>query len=433
MVVVKLIKAVLIISVFFAAFFPVYINISAFARESVGIPKPQKSSIDLDRIADEYPDRREILETIRAIEEELQEDPDDYSLYEALAFLYDYIGVYQKSLEAVKKRIEYYPGDEKDFGILYGNLARQCLNLNKLDEAKPAIDKSLEYDPDNIINHKHALQYYILKGQYREAGLELKTMTEIAEKQSLDIDFYYDIYIYFLNNPDYRVDMIKVFEEAVKVNPACHLSHRALGVAIRNESIRKIDEVYPRVMKELQKAFKLNPEYVPTLITIANAHGFYGLNTEQQEWFDLALEWFHKAEEIEPDNIKLQCAMSNMFVYMKEYDKAINKLEHMRAKGNTDSRISNVLAAAYNGKAYSFYEKGENLEEALDIINKAIILTPKDGIILSTKAEVLYKMERFEEAYKYIKEGIKLEPDNPELKQDLMNIEKALKEAHTKK
>jgi tetratricopeptide (TPR) repeat protein len=433
MVVVKLIKAVLIISVFFATFFPVYINISAFARESVGIPKPQKSSIDLDRIADEYPDRREILETIRAIEEELQEDPDDYPLYEALAFLYDYIGVYQKSLEAVKKQIEYYPGDEKDFGILYGNLARQCLNLNKLDEAKPAIDRSLEYDPDNIINHKHALQYYILKGQYREAGLELKTMTEIAEKQSLDIDFYYDIYIYFLNNPDYRVDMIKVCEEAVKVNPASYLSHRMLGVAIRNESLSKLDETYPRIMKELQKAFKLNPEYVPTLITIANAHGFYGLNTEQQKYCDLAIEWFNKAEELEPDDLRLQYAMGNMFVYMKEYDKAIKKLEYVMAKGNIAPEVLGVLAAAYNGKAYSFYEKGENLEEALNIINKAIILTPKDGIILSTKAEVLYKMERFEEAYKYIKEGIKLEPDNPELKQDLMNIEKALKEAHTKK
>ncbi len=86
------------------------------------------------------------------------------------------------------------------------------------------------------------------------------------------------------------------------------------------------------------------------------------------------------------------------------------------------------MADIYNSKAYSLYESGERLEEGLEIINNAIFIKPNDGIILSTKAEILYKMKRYEEAYEYIKKGIKLEPNRPEIIQDFKNIKKALKE-----
>ncbi|MFH1782588.1 MAG: tetratricopeptide repeat protein, partial [Candidatus Omnitrophota bacterium] len=48
-----------------------------------------------------------------------------------------------------------------NLGIIYANIARCYLSLNKLDEAKTAIDRSLEYSPENPINRTHLVDYYI--------------------------------------------------------------------------------------------------------------------------------------------------------------------------------------------------------------------------------------------------------------------------------
>ena len=51
---------------------------------------------------------------------------------------------------------------------------------------------------------------------------------------------------------------------------------------------------------------------------------------------------------------------------------------------------------------------------------------PNNGIFLSTKAELLYKLGRYDEAYNYIKKGIALEPNQAEIQSDVKMIEKAL-------
>jgi tetratricopeptide (TPR) repeat protein len=84
------------------------------------------------------------------------------------------------------------------------------------------------------------------------------------------------------------------------------------------------------------------------------------------------------------------------------------------------------LATAYNNKAYDFYKEGKNLEEGLELVEKAILLDPKEGVFLSTKAELLYKMGRYQEAYEYIKRGIALKPNHPEIQQDFKMIEEAV-------
>ena len=119
--------------------------------------------------------------------------------------------------------------------------------------------------------------------------------------------------------------------------------------------------------------------------------------------------------------------MGNIFLAMDEYDKGIEKLEYAFYHGGNDNDTAELLAAAYNNKAYSYYELGKNIKDGLRIIDKAIALRPDNGLILSTKAELLYKMKKFDEAYECIQKAMKLVPDEPGIKQDLANIESAMK------
>ncbi|MEA3328988.1 MAG: tetratricopeptide repeat protein [Candidatus Omnitrophota bacterium] len=366
----------------------------------------------------------EIYDTIRGIKMAIKENPQDYTNYQALAFVYDYIGRHDKAAEALELEIRYYPKENiTDLGIAYGNLARQYIILRRLDDAKPVIDESLKLAPNNRFNHWRLLSYYTLKGRYKEAALELKVLSELSPKG----DVYYELLIYAYEEKVTHDGIIEIFREAVRVNPDSHKSHRMLATAIKS-SPGGLDKNFSLVMEEYNKALELDPEYIPTYISIAGTYMLRALcgKDKNKKYFNDSLEWFNKAYEIEPENVKLAYAMGELFMRMEQYDQAINKLEYTVSKTGNAPEPVDMLAAAYNDRAYQFYKTGENMEEGLALIDKAINLRPDNGIILSTKAELLYKMGRLNEAYDYIKRGIALAPGHEEIQQDLENIEKAL-------
>lgn len=221
-------------------------------------------------------------------------------------------------------------------------------------------------------------------------------------------------------------ETLALLKEAARIQPRSFKARRMLGTAIRNSSEKDYAANVPSAIRELQIALKLNPKYLPTYIAIADTYMLLGAATKDAARYQEALNWFNKAYALEPENLNLAYAMGNLFTYMQDYDKAIAKLEPLCQGGSQDDLLKEQLATAYNGKAYGFYQSGEHLEEGLALAEKAIALQPQNGVILSTKAELLYKLGRFQEAYKHIKESIKLAPDEEEIQQDFKMIEAAL-------
>ncbi|MFH1782587.1 MAG: hypothetical protein ABH848_03110 [Candidatus Omnitrophota bacterium] len=99
MVVIKLIKVLVIISIFLAAFFPIYINVSVFALEQVGFQKTSDNTfLNFEEVISEYSERREIFEMIEDGEKQLELHPSRTYLYEGLALLYDRVEMYDNVL-----------------------------------------------------------------------------------------------------------------------------------------------------------------------------------------------------------------------------------------------------------------------------------------------------------------------------------------------
>lgn len=383
-----------------------------------------KPSFMWDRWAE--PSKEEqVLDVIWGIKEAIKENPENYASYAALAIAYDRIGYYEEALDALKSAIKYFPddGEQKDF--LYGNLARMHIILKQLDEAKDALDKAMEYNPDNVTNNVHLTQYFLMKNKYKEAALAMKKDSDY----SVEEDTYFNWYQYAVGELDVDIlGLAEVFRHVVELDPENYSAQRTFATAVRND-FDNLEKNFPEVIKGYRKALDLKPEYVPTLICIADTYMFMAMRAKDDSYNKNALEWFAKAYEIDPKNEKLFYAMANFYNYNERYDEAILKLKEAILSGIDDEHMMEILARTYNNKAYSLYQEGKNLEKGLEVIEKAIALNPNDGVILSTKAELLYKMGRFEEAYSYIKRGIALEPEHPEIKQDLENIENALKGA----
>ena len=108
---------------------------------------------------------------------------------------------------------------------------------------------------------------------------------------------------------------------------------------------------------------------------------------------------------------------------------AIEELERVLATTPDNEGAAQLLAEAYNDKAYFLYLRRQDLPLALKLINKAIALQESESYFLSTKAEVLYALGRPREALPHIRRALRDYPDEPELLHDLKMIQSAISTA----
>ena len=89
-----------------------------------------------------------------------------------------------------------------------------------------------------------------------------------------------------------------------------------------------------------------------------------------------------------------------------QWDKAeVDLLSSLQASPN-DAYIINYLA-------YSWIEKGKNVEKALNMLRKANNLKPNDGYIIDSLGWALFKLKRFKEAKNYLELAVQHMASDP--------------------
>lgn len=81
---------------------------------------------------------------------------------------------------------------------------------------------------------------------------------------------------------------------------------------------------------------------------------------------------------------------------------------------------------AYNDLAWLYAQENKNLDAALMFIEKALFFDPQNSAYLDTKAEVLYKLRRFDEALDIEKRLVEDHPGNVLFKKQLEKFQRAL-------
>src|SRR5690606_3282769 len=72
-----------------------------------------------------------------------------------------------------------------------------------------------------------------------------------------------------------------------------------------------------------------------------------------------------------------------------------------------------------NYLGYSWVDRGENLEEALQMIRKAVEMRPQDGYIVDSLGWAYYKLGRYNEAVVELEKAVKLRPEDPTINDHL--------------
>lgn len=156
------------------------------------------------------------------------------------------------------------------------------------------------------------------------------------------------------------------------------------------------------------------------------------------------------AEDADPQN-----AVSAVQVYhrLDRYEESIPVLQKMTTArpelpvpgfllgaayertGQTDKAIAEFqrilklepdFHAALNYLGYTFAEKGENLNEALDLTRRAVSLDPDNGSYVDSLGWTYYQLGRYDQARGYLERASRLEPEDATLQEHLGDVYVAL-------
>ncbi len=75
-----------------------------------------------------------------------------------------------------------------------------------------------------------------------------------------------------------------------------------------------------------------------------------------------------------------------------------------------------------NYLGYSWVDQGVNLDEALEMIRKAVSLRPKDGYIVDSLGWAYYRLGRYEEATAELERAVELTPNDPTINDHLGDV-----------
>jgi Flp pilus assembly protein TadD len=72
-----------------------------------------------------------------------------------------------------------------------------------------------------------------------------------------------------------------------------------------------------------------------------------------------------------------------------------------------------------NYLGYTWVDRGEHLQQALEMIEKAVAAAPNDGYIIDSLGWAFYRLGRFDEAVEVLEQAVQLLPNDPEINDHL--------------
>ncbi len=127
----------------------------------------------------------------------------------------------------------------------------------------------------------------------------------------------------------------------------------------------------------------------------------------EQKRYQQALEAYHNALELKPDNIEVLYMRS--LLYEKMGNLALLERDLRRVLVIDPKNVG-----ALNALGYGFTEYTDRYQEAYELIKKALTLSPNDYYILDSMGWVLYKMGNYAEAIAYLRKA-QAQQDDPEI------------------
>jgi tetratricopeptide (TPR) repeat protein len=175
-----------------------------------------------------------------------------------------------------------------------------------------------------------------------------------------------------------------------------------IGVAL--ERLERRDEA----TAHLEELVERRPDDIEVIIALANV-----LRVRQQ--FAEAAEMYSRAIDLidEPDrgHWSLFYFRGASYERSKQWDKAEADLKTALELVPETNPIGEAQVLNYLG--YSWVDQGINIEEAFKLLQRAVELSPRDGMIIDSLGWAYYRLGRYEDAVRELERAVELKASDP--------------------
>ena len=320
----------------------------------------------------------------------LQENPYDIQTYEMLSDCYILDNNFDKAFEVLKKLTEINPGS----GAAHLTLSDFYLQKNNIQDYQKELKiafKSKKLDAQTKIKKIIPLLTEVFENDTTPTDFIEELCEILVEVHSEDemVNYIYADLLRSVNNLD---KSIIYYKKVVELNPNQRDAWTdLLFLELQNNRIDSL-------ILDSKKALEFFPMY-PTFYYIHALAHYYDKD------YLKSIDFIKMGVSFVVDNPTLASEMysvlGNAYNEIEEYiysDSAYEK--------SLDFMSENVTVL--NNYAYYLSLRGENLEKAKKMSAKTIEMFPKEANYLDTYAWILYKLNKYEEAKKYMLKAIEI-------------------------
>lgn len=261
-------------------------------------------------------------------------------------------------------------------GVLYAR-------IKNYEKAEEILKIAISRDTQNTYAYSVFGSVLIAENKFQEAEEILKKGLKLSPYNA-ELYLNYGI---LLTKQQKSFKAIEMYKKAKMINPQNLHSYFLLGVTYFEAN--KISEAFC----EFKQIENINPKYTKLNYYLALCY-----NKEQN--YMAVLEYTQKALEEEPNNPIILVLLAQTYINLNNLEKALQTYE---IANNNNININDIKF--YIAWATALI-KGKKIEEAKNIINKALEINENDSEALHRMGRCLYEEKNYDEAKKYYEKSI---------------------------
>jgi tetratricopeptide (TPR) repeat protein len=396
-----------------------------------------------DHLGDAYTQTHDFAKAEAAYRKAMDLDPTEISHIRGLAQTLLSEEKYPEALSVYQKLSDMLPDDADT----YLRIAQIYRELHQLDKAEENLVKARQYAPGSLEVMYNEAMIYESQGRFEDAirvlsdavtGVKAQSKVLPSRRRSLAIlyqqlgmlyrdtqNFQAAIYTFqelgHLGDEEDRRSRLMVmdtFRQARDLPKALQAGKEALAKYPDDTSIRSSLAMMLGEAQQPDEAIKLLQAGLKGGVGDRETYLNYAQIYERSHRFKEAEEAARKAEAlaVQPaDNELAWLILGAIFERQKQYDKAEEEFKKV-----IDVNPKNAMVLNYYG--YMLADRGIRLDEAHDLIQRALDLEPYNGAYLDSLGWAYYKQNKLDQAELTLRKAVERESHDPTIREHLGDV-----------
>jgi tetratricopeptide (TPR) repeat protein len=285
---------------------------------------------------------------------------------------------------------------------LVQELGRELSSSEKMKEGLTFLESSIQLKPSFQQIRKEISRLKLLRQDFEGAVIDLGLLLLESPQDS---ELLYNLALALSSSGKSKAAIVEL--EKIKANSPLYVRAKSFAALLHKQAgdLEAAEQAFKNAIKKDPQSENL--ELALTLVL------------QERGKFSEAEAIFKKRLEKDPTN---QSTLFSYAVLLHEMSKENESLELMQQL----IKVNPQHAEALNFIAYSLAESEQELDRALDLVNRAIQIKPENSYFLDTRGWIYYKQKHFSLAREDLEKAAKLSNFDPEIAEHLGDLYLAL-------